>query len=252
MLRKLLLAATASLLAATSTFAQYGIPRGPKCLEVGYTYGIAYGEFKYSLHSFNESTGIASDTSYTNNVTSKLGFGGFVGYYFPVAKLGPQNRLAITLSYMYNAYLWEGEAFAVSSSSRYGTTSIGSGTVEMALPVGADYKIGCDALFDKTKRSCFSFGTGVYPSFGVTVFQGNGGFQFHARPFLKAEAGFFAGICFKARVIYIPGGMDYFNIEDNRSGYYESSVFKSKGTLNLSLVIMPMSWKWGRSEWWGK
>lgn len=251
MIRKLLLAAT--ILATTvPAYAQFGVPRGPKCLEVGYTYGIATAEYKYHFQSFNETTGILSDTGYSERVTSKLGFGGFVGYYFPVYTMGPSSKLAITLSYMYNAYLWDGDAFYVSSSSRNGTTSVGSGTIEMALPVGVDYKTGCDAMFDKTKKGCASFGAGVYPTFGVTVYQGSGGFKFKARPYIKGEIGFFAGICFKVRAMYVLGSIPYIDYGDKYAGYEETTSFKSKGTLNLSLVLMPMSWKWSKSSWWGR
>ena len=251
MFSKLLLAA-AALLSATSSFAQFGAPRGPKCLEFGYTYGVAYAQYKYHNTSFDESTGKLTDTASSRNVTSRLGFGGLVGYYFPIVRVSANSRFAITLTYMYNAYLWEGSSFAISSDSRTGTSSVGSGTVEMALPVGIDYKTGCDANFDRSKRSCASFGAGVYPTFGATAYNGSSAFAFHARPYLKAEAGFFAGICFKLRATYVPGAIDYINYSSTIPGHDEGTSFRSRGTLNLSLILMPTSFKWSRSEWWGK
>lgn len=236
------------LLSAGSASAQfYGVPRGPKNFEVGYSYCSASAEFKYSANSFNENTGIVTDTSFTDRLSSKSGFGGFAGYYFPVSKIGPKTRLAIDLTYMYNAFLWDGGTFAYSANSRTGSTSVGSGTIEMALPVGADFKYGSDALMDKNEKLCYSFGAGVYPSMDLTVYREVGGFNFHVRPYVKAEAGIFAGICMKLRLTYIMGNIDYFSYGHSNPGDVESTTFTSKGTAVVSLVLMPFSWKFGRS-----
>lgn len=237
------------LLSAAPASAQfYGIPRGPKNLEVGYSYCSAAAEFKYYANSFNENTGIATDTSFTQRLTSKSGFGAFGGYFFRVGRVGYKTRLAIDLTYMYNAYLWDGGTFAYSSNSRTGTTeSVGSGTIELALPVGASFKYGSDALMDKSERLCYSFGAGVYPSMDLTVYREVGGFNFHVRPYIKAEAGIFAGICMKLRATYIMGNIDYISFGRDNPGDIEHTTFTSKGTTVLSLVLMPFSWKFGRS-----
>jgi|ERR1043165_5439630 hypothetical protein len=239
----------AMLVSGVASAQWYPVPRGPKNMEVGYSYCIASADFKYRANSFNENTGILTDTGFTNHITSTSGFGGLVGYYWPVAKLGLKSRLAIDLSYMYNAYLWDGNTFSYSANSQTGTESVGSGTVEMGLPIGAEYKYGCDALFDKSERLCYSFGAGVYPSMDATVYRGDGGFSFHARPYVKAEAGFFAGICFKLRLTYVMGDIDYISYGHDNPGNIEHTSFTAKGTTMLSLVLMPMSWKFGRSEW---
>ncbi len=225
-----------------------GRPRGPKNFEAGYSYCSAAAEFKYTANSFNENTGLVTDTSFTDRLRSKSGFGALAGYYFPVYQIGPKSKLAITLTYMYNAYLWDGGTFAYSANSRTGTTeSVGSGTIEMALPVGADYKVGSDAMMDKSEKTCYSFGAGVYPSMDLTVYRNIGAFHFFTRPYIKAEAGIFAGICMKLRVTYIFGNIDYFSYGHDNPGDVEHTSFTSKGTAVLSLVLMPMSWKFGRS-----
>lgn len=236
------------LLIAASASAQFygGVPRGPKNFEVGYSYCSASAEFKYSANSFNENTGLVTDTSFTERLTSKSGFGALGGYYFPVYKVGPKSKLAITLTYMYNAYLWDGGTFAYSANSQTGSTSVGSGTIEMALPVGVDYKFGSDAMMDKNEKLCYSFGAGVYPSMDLTVYRDVGAFHFFTRPFVKAEAGIFAGICMKLRATYVFGNIDYFSYGHDNPGDVEHTSFTSKGTAVLSLVLMPFSWKFQR------
>ena len=256
--RTLLFAVTLLLLSAGSASAQNfdRYWKGPSNTEIGYSYCMASAEFKYRNNSFNEGTGRVTDTGFTERLNSKSGFGACAGYYWPVAKMNDMSRLAIGLSYMYNFYLWDGEVFSyASNSSGKGTTvgaSVGSGTVELALPVGVDYKYGCDALKDKSHKFCASFGTGIYPSASVTVFKDNGGFAFRARPYVRAEIGFFAGICFKVRATHILGKTNYINYEESGPGFETSTTFKSTGTTALTLILMPFSWKWNKAEWWGQ
>lgn len=225
--------------------------RGPKGLEVGYSYCVAGGQFSYRDLRFNERTLQLRDTGYTENLRSKTGFGATVGYYWPVVRVGQKSCLAITGTFMYNAYLWDGNTFSYSANSQTGVVeSVGSGTIEMALPVGLDYKVGADAIYDKVTRFCGSVGAGVYPSMGATVYKGDGSFGFHARPYIRGEVGIFAGICFKLRVTHVLGGINYIDYSDAGPGYETSTVFKSKGTTAFSLILMPWSWKWGKSAWW--
>jgi hypothetical protein len=164
-LRTSIVSAALLLVSTASASAQF---KGPKNMEVGYSYCIAGADFKLVDKSFNEQTGILKDTSSTQHITSSGGFGAMGGYYWNVSKVGEQSRLAISLAYMYNAYLWESSAFSYSSNSQTGTQSSGSGTIEMALPVGLDYKYGCDALQDKSQKFCATFGAGLYPSLDFT------------------------------------------------------------------------------------
>jgi hypothetical protein len=256
----LLLAITLFLLGTSKSSAQFDqYWRGPSNTEIGYSYCVATAEFKYRDNNFNERTGRLTDTGFTQRLTSKSGFGAYAGYYWPVAKMNDMSRLSIGLGYMYNFYLWDGEIFSYASNgsynSRTGSTntgaSVGSGTVELALPIGVDYKYGCDALKDKSHKFCASFGAGVYPSASVTVFKDNGGFAFRARPYVRAEVGMFAGICFKVRATYILGSSNYINYEDSGPGYETSTTFKSAGTAAFTLILMPFSWKWNKAQWWG-
>jgi hypothetical protein len=249
LVRTLILSSVITAAGLGTASAQYGIPKGPKALEVGYSYCAAAADFKYESRYFNESSGQFRDTSFTQRVNSQTGFGYLLGYYWPVMKTGEKSRLAIDLTYMYNAYLWEGNSFSYSSNSRTGTSSVGSATIEMGLPIGVDYKYGCDATFNKKDRFCASFGAGAYPSMDLTIYREIGGFKFHLRPYVKAEIGFFAGIAFKVRGTYVMGNMNYFEYGYDQPGDYENTTFQSKGTGMISLVVMPMSWKFNKDTW---
>ncbi len=254
-MRRTLLASVLLFLASSSVFAQqwYPVPHGPLGIEVGFSYPIANAQYSYHGTRFDESTGILTDTSFTKNTTSSLAYSASVGYSFNLAHLSEKSRLALSLSYNYGAMFWDGNYFDYGINKDNQTQvpdSINipfSGvTIEMGLPVGLDYKWGCDAMRSKTERLCYALGAGAYPSMDLTVYQDQGGFKFGVRPYLRAEAGIFAGICFKLRATYIFGNINYITDGHDQPGNFEEISFSSKGTTVLSLIVMPMSWKFSK------
>jgi hypothetical protein len=246
--------AVAMLISGVSSAQYYYIPRGPKNVEVGISYASGVGDFKYRAQSYNEKTSNLVDTSFTKRITSKFGYGGSTGYYWNLFHLGPKSRLALTLTFQYNAFFWDGDVFdysadknnTVTTSIETSAGTVTAATIEEALPIGLDYKWGSDAMMNKSEKLCYSFGLGVYPSMDGTIYHGTSTMGFHARPYLKAEAGIFAGICMKLRLTYLMGGINYIDYEQNDPGNVEHTTFTSKGSTVLSLVFMPMSWKFGR------
>ncbi|PZF71718.1 hypothetical protein [Taibaiella soli] len=216
--------------------------------EIGYSFCLSSATFQYKEHKFDSESLTVSDSTHSDKITSKGGFGATLGTYFPIAKIGTRGSLAISTTFLFNAIAWEPGGFSYSSNSQTGTTSTGSGTMEMALPIGVDYKFGCDAIQDKSRRFCYSLGAGFYPSYTMTVYKGNNGTAGHLLPYLKGEIGFFAGICFKARATYSFGNIKYVSYEE--SGGNTAINLSGKSGLTLSLIMMPMSWKWGKAEWW--
>jgi hypothetical protein len=240
------------LLASSAVTAQrlYYVPRGPKSIEVGLSYASASADFKYVAQSYNEFTGRLIDTSFTQHAVSKFGYGGSVGYYWPIIRLGGRSRLTLNATFMYNAYIWDNDA--LNYSATYSNIVVANqpdlvtgATIEEALPIGIDYKYGCDAIMNKGEKLCASFGAGIFPSMDATIYHGTNDLKFHARPYLKAEAGLFAGICMKLRLTYIMGNVAYFDYGKDDPGNVEHGTFKSTGTAVLSLILMPMSWKFG-------
>lgn len=221
-------------------------------IEVGFSYCMANAEYKTRNSFFNEGIGLFSDSSNTEKIKSKGGFGGLIGFHFPIVKMGDYSSISFSASYMYDALLWESNGFSYSSNSRTGTTSSGSGTIRMGLPVGVDYKFGCDAVSDKSKRLCTSFGAGLYPSISLTTFRDESNGNFRMLPYLKGEVGVFGGICIKLRGTLTFGNINYIDYAYASDNYNSSTSLKGRSTFTLSLVFMPLSYKWGRNEWWGR
>lgn len=225
----------------------YPVPRGPKNTEIGLSYCITSGTFSNHTTSYNENTATFKDSSYSRNIHTVYGYGAMFGYYWPVAKMAEKSRLAIDFAFMYNALFWESGSFGYSYSSQGGSESIGSATIQLAVPIGLDYKFGCDALYDKSQRFCASAGIGFMPSMDLTVYQSEGGFGFHSAPYIKGEVGVFGGICFKLRATYRFGSTKFIDEKDDNSNSTNETTLKVKSNLTLTLIFMPMSWKWNRS-----
>lgn len=221
-------------------------------MEVGFSYCMGSAEYKTQNSFFNEAIGLFTDSTSTEKIKSKGGFGGLVGFHFPLVKMGDYSSISFSVSYMYDALLWESNSFSYSGNSRTGNTSSGSGTIRMGLPVGVDYKFGCDAVSDKSKRLCAGFGAGLYPSMSLTSFRDEANGNFRLLPYLKGEVGVFGGICMKLRGTLTFGNIDYIDYGFKSDSYNSSTSLKGKSTFTLSLVFMPMSFKWGRNEWWGR
>lgn len=249
----LLLAAFIGVLPQANAQYVYNGPgsRGPASLEIGYSYLIAGATYKTSTSYFDEKTFQQIDTSSSEHINSKGGFGAMIGYSWPVARAGNNGRLAISFAYLYDAILWESGGFSYSSNSQTGTESVGSGTIEMGGAIGLDYKTGCDAWRDKSQKFCWTFGLGAYPSYRLTVFKDMAMGHATVLPYVKAEVGIFAGICMKIRAQVSFGKIKYIDYSEDYSNGSSSTSLIGKTTTSLSLVLMPFSWKWGRSQWWG-
>lgn len=122
----------------------------------------------------------------------------------------------------------------------------------MALPIGLDFKFGCDALTVKNNRFCATLGVGALPTYSVTTLDNiptlDG--QFGVAPYAKVEAGIFAGICMKVRAIYSFGNTTYFDKTDKTTFSSNSTTLVGKSNLTISLLVMPFSWAWDKEEWW--
>ena len=219
--------------------------------EVGPSYNMATAEFITSSHIVDYNTGDVKDSSVRENVKAKGGFGIVLGNSFVAAKLSDYSCLAIDVNFMFNSIFWESGGFSYSSNSQTGTTSSGSGTIGLSLPIGLSYKFGCDAAADKSKKLCMSVGAGLYPTISATVFREESNSGFEMRSYLKGEIGVFAGICMKLRGTMSFGKMNYINYTDDYDGSKYTTSLKGKTAFTLSLIFMPMSFKWGKQDWWG-
>lgn len=116
--------------------------------------------------------------------------------------------------------------------------------------IGFDYKYGADALNTAATSVMYSVGAGVYPnvlhSFDYTK-EIYDVLTVTARPYLKAELGFYAGIAYKVRVVLM-GKNNYVNKdytwETNTDIFSQKRTLRSSGEINVSVIMMPFSYGW--------
>lgn len=243
--------------------AQFRLPGIIQRYQMGYSYPMAWAEYKRT-DRVTTADGSKFDSTITSKTHSKFSFGGLVGTTIPVKRLGEKSMFAISIDMLYNGYLWDyrapmfsgfdfddnGEITGYQYSSNYYFDGM---TVHMALPVGGDFKFGCDALADKSIRFCGTIGAGAYPSISATVDASDAGFGFGVNPYAKAEFGIMAGICFKIRAMYTFGNIPFYtegNSLSSFTGMDSKSSLTGKQSLSLSLIFMPFSWSWKESGWW--
>lgn len=241
------------------TFAQ---PKAIQRFEIGYSFPMTSATYTNHYSTYDVGGTDNSDTTFSRNVRSKGGFGITLGSYFPISKLSDKSSLNISVDFLYNLLVWDN---ALADFQTYDETTgtyttysnsyvITAATVHWGLPVGFDFKYGGEATLDKSNRLSFTLGTGVYPSMNLTVFDAYPGAKFKMQPYLKAELGVFAGVNIKVRALYSFGKLDYLNYSDKAAGpdygYESSASLVSKSCLTLSVMVMPVSFRWGKETWW--
>lgn len=240
---------TLLLMSGSSYRASADLPGFLKRLQMGYSL-ITASTADYEGRDYIPFMGI--DTSYTHGVASKGGFGYTIGTSFPLAKLGQQSMMTLGVDYLYNAILWE------TALPRYGnlgvpTMAFSGTTLQMALPIGLDFKFGGEAYAIKNKRFSATIGAGAYPSYAITSLDYDVDIdpQFSIAPYVKAEIGIFAGICMKLRVVSAFGSFNYMDMTSGDPAIAQTNtVLTGSNTTTISLLVMPFSWTWKRYEWW--
>ena len=217
-------------------------------LQLGYSFISNKAEYSSGF----KLTGVI-DTSYKPYEMSTSASWGFTaGTYFPLKRLGEASSLVLGVDYLYNMMTWKSKV----PGPGFGGDFDGA-TVQMALPIGLDLKLGADAVQLRKPRFCGTIGAGVYPSYSLSTVTGAPitiDPTFSVAPYVKAEVGFFAGVCIKARLLYAIGDLSYMDYKDsdNSNGVESSTNVKLVGKSNMaiSILIMPFSYKWSTEEWW--
>ena len=225
--------------------------------EIGYSYSIANATYKSQY-----SNGANGDTTLSKNVTSTAGIGAQIGFTIPITRIGGKCMLALGLGYQYNMYTWDYKTPNFDGSYKDGdgnvifdlsTISTSAASLQMGLPISADFKFGNDAFLRKNQRWGCTFGAGVLPVAAVTADFDNAGFGFGAAPFVKAEVSFFAGICFKLRGQYAIGYLPFYDAQNSLGAltdYAVKSSLTGKQQMTFSLILMPFSFAWQEHGWW--
>jgi len=227
-------------------------------LEIGYSYVMATGQYSGTSGFYNLNGSYGGDTIVKRNITAKAGYGEDIGLCIPLKRVGRINMWALSIHFMANEFIWSGlnQGFSADGTfiDPYGIADLDGATLQMAVPIGVDYKIGTDAVCSKKVRFGVTFGAGVMPSFNETVMinvnGAGGGLVTSVNPFVKAEVAVFGGLCFKLRALYSFGNVPY--IDQNKDILaVTSGPFTVTGTSNLTLsfIIMPFAWHWKEESW---
>jgi hypothetical protein len=217
-------------------------------------FSIGYGlHFTYNALSTTYQYSNALQTTFLTGMRSTKSSNIFIGTFFPVAKVSPKSAVTLDLAFTYTGFTFKQDSITIQSYNKDSSRFYKAGFAEefpvsiMALPISIDFRTGGEATLSKENRTSFAIGAGVAPSY-VTVETNDGG-NIKVIPFIKAEAGFFAGMEFKLRAMVYLGDAKYIdNKLANQADVVGVTARKSEGPMgvNVSLGIMPFSVKWAK------
>lgn len=244
----------------------FELPNFIKRWELGYTYPMVFATYKSTERVSSPNGDQVFEANIEKNVRSNFGFGGLMGTYIPITKLGSSALLAAGVNAMYNAYTWD---YTHPTFQNYVTDAYGNvigahfdensksmpftgGSVQLGLPVSLDVKFGAEASLQKHAKYTATIGVGAIPSGTITVDLDNAEYAWGVNPFAKAEIGAKAGIIWKLRFQYTMGPVTFFNGNNTFTEGNTSSTREliGNGIASVSLVLMPFSWNFQEDGWW--
>ncbi len=197
------------------------------------------------------------DTTISLEVKPTSSLGVFLGTYLRVAKLGKASTLNFSIEAQMNMLTWDNASIDGQEATPDNNKEIimTGNTTHIGMPLGFDVKFGGDAYPDKGYRWCSGFGVGANAGSASTSLNSASNSEIVVRPYIRLEAGLLAGMCFKVRLAYNFGGIDYIytdNSKPNAQGniYQNTTSLIGKPSFTTSIVIMPFASTWENSRWW--
>jgi len=230
--------------------------RNLKRYEIGGGLTMASGNFA-GVVRVNGPNGYYRGDTTTSRAISSMGFGGTIGLSLPFKATGHISCWAATIHLVGNMNTWEdlNQTYGTDGTYTPNATPLNATTMQVALPIGIDYKLGNDAIL--TKRLLFgtALGAGIMPQFTMTTLPDISGFTaqygYGFTPYAKLDISFFTAFCWKLRFMYSAGNVNLLDV-NRRINTYNDGPFKlsSSGHLMASLIIMPFSGGWKEWAWW--
>jgi hypothetical protein len=199
------------------------------------------------------------DTYYVATMKPTAAMSASFGLHFPIAMLRNKGVVAVATTFAYNKMDYETDKFYLSTTN-YLTYKFA--TTQMAARLGVDLMVGNHGVLDKSKPTCYTIGLGLAPTqFNMTpsvigadgkTTTGDAVSKMKMQPYIKAEIGFMAGLCFKLRATYSFGRADIMRVTTPSavpSSYPLATTFQMRSNLELSFIIMPLSPAWRKSRW---
>lgn len=219
-------------------------------IQLGYGVHMLYNKavFEYRTVGNNFYTNISSMKATKSMVAS-------LDVYFPIAHMSPRSCFAINAGFNYIATTLTHDTVVLGPSMAFQKDLK---TAIIGLPISLDFKMGADAAQSKRYATMFTVGAGIQPMYIQSDgFKSEGSKSIDQDTkilsFVKAEAGFRAGLAFKLRAMAYLGQLTLVDRQETIVkegttntilGYRRTS---STGPLGytLQLIIMPgaLGWK---------
>ena len=228
-------------------------------IELGYGFynmNTANFQFDYNKTDINNQL---IDTYYVATMKPTAAMSASFGLHFPIAMLRNRGVVAVATTFAYNKMDYETDKFYLTTSN-YLTYKFA--TTQMAARLGVDLMVGNHGVLDKSKPTCYTIGLGLAPTqFNMTpsvigtdgkTTTGEAVSKMKMQPYIKAEIGFMAGLCFKLRATYSFGRADLMRVTSPSAvpaSYPLATTFQMRSNLELSFIIMPLSPAWRKSRW---
>ncbi len=230
--------------------------------ELGGTYMISTGTFNGVLPYYGYNNRFLTDSTLKRSIISNPGYGVSLGTSIPFAATGHISCWAFSINAMANYYKFNdlNRGYNIDGTDKELPHVMNSTTLQFNLPIGLDWKIGCDAICTKRLNFGASLGFGVMPHYNITSIDSvadhfNPQQSFGFNPYGKAEVSAFLGLLVKFRAMYTMGNIELMNssntIGNTGLSPYTDGPFKitSNSHFMLSFIILPFSGKWHESAW---
>jgi hypothetical protein len=198
-------------------------------------------------NAYSNQPGQSIDTTLYLSSKASGSFGFSMGSFFPLARLGQDQALAVDwntdiywYSFKFNTVQYSPEISA-NKHSEY---------ILVDIPIALVFKTGGEVSQDRKKNPLFSFGAGFAPTFIAGGYESAATLTGKMRTFVMAEVGMHFGVAAKLRFTYFPGDLELLNdetgglTEPNTSGSFSAHGVGSSNFV-VSLVFLPYSGKWG-------
>jgi hypothetical protein len=230
----------------------------PGRYELGGSYILPTAQFAGTSRVLGGGNNFLGDSTKQRPLTGQ-GEGGFIGLSLPFKATGHISCWAAHVELGVNQYTWNdlNQTYSIEGNSYNNVKpALNASTLQVALPVGIEWKVGSDAIESKRLNFASTLGLGVIPNYNMTSLQSVSGASsfssFGCTPYVKAEGSVFLGILVKVRVMYTIGDVRMLEVNKAIPAGSTDGPFRitSNSDLILSFIIMPFSAGWSETSWW--
>ena len=231
--------------------------KDPGRYEIGGNFILPTAQFAGVSRVLGGANNFLGDSTKSRALTGQ-GYGGFIGLSLPFKATGHISCWAAHIELQVNQYTWSNlnQTYSFDGNSYTNVKpALNASTLQVALPLGAEWKVGCDAILTKRLNFASTLGAGVIPQYNMTSLENvtgvNSWSSFGFTPYVKAEGSVFLGLLVKVRVMYTIGDVRLLEVNKAIPNVTDGPFrITSNSDLILSFIIMPFSGGWSETSWW--